>query len=208
MMESAIREIHNKVGKSNEPLSVRLSIDLSLLLNAYYLNLTGSLDNLAWALTYHHNLIDSIDEDDSNQYRFVQLTGTKFIRKLRKENLQELADKLSSMDKWCKSVKKFRNPAAHNIPLYVPPSVLSGDDLDKHKELNSKAAELIKDEKDYEGASLIYEAFRLGKHYPIFITELPQIEIYELPKNINEDHENWLKVTQTVFQFGFGANYL
>lgn len=41
MMESAIIEIYDKVGKSEEPLSVDLGINLTLLLNAYYLNLTG-----------------------------------------------------------------------------------------------------------------------------------------------------------------------
>lgn len=208
MMESAINELYSKVGKSDKPLSSYLAVDLSLLLNAYYLNLTGSLDNIAWALTYHHSLINSINENDFNQQRLAQLTGNNFILELRKKNLQKLADELLLMGDWCKSVKRFRNPAAHNIPLYVPHTIFSERDAKKHKELDRDAAELIKDGKREEGMNLFFESYNLGKHYPVFITEFPQKKIYELPKKINEDHENWLKIIEIVFKFGFGIKFI
>lgn len=53
MMEEAVVVLHEELSKAQKPLDHYLSTRLTLLLNAYYLNLAGSLDNSAWALAYH-----------------------------------------------------------------------------------------------------------------------------------------------------------
>lgn len=100
------------------------------------------------------------------------------------------------MASWYRSVKKFRNPAAHNIPLFVPRSILTEDDAEQYRKLNIEAAELMREGKYNEGSNKMYESFKVGKHYPVFITEFPENKIFYLPKQINEDHENWIKITE------------
>ena len=73
MMEESIIILDEELSKSQGPLNTYLSIRLTLFLNAYYLNLAGSLDNLAWALVYHKGLLNDINEDTQRHRRFAQL---------------------------------------------------------------------------------------------------------------------------------------
>ncbi len=204
MMESAIVTFDSKIGKSTEPLSICLVYELSLLLNAYYLNLAGSLDNIAWALTYYHNLRDQINEDNGKHRTFANLLGNSFLQKLCEENLQELSTKLSSMKDWATDVKNFRDPAAHRIPLYVPPATYLPGDIQQRNDLDNKASELIKNGKYEEGANLTYEIEKLGTHIPIFFSEFPKTKTsYEIAKQINKDHQSWLDLVEICLDIGF-----
>lgn len=203
MMESAITSFYNKIGKSTEPLSHYLVYELSLLLNAYYLNLVGSLDNIAWALTYLHNLLDCIDEDNIEHRKFVNISGNKFLQKLRDKDLKTLADKIESVNGWYKDTKRFRDPAAHRIPLYIPSAILSESDIQQHTDLDIEAAKLIKNGRYNEGANLLYKRENLGIHVPIFFSESPNIKRYELAKQINKDHQNWLDLVEICLDIGF-----
>jgi hypothetical protein len=206
MMISAVRSFYNEIGKSKRPLDINQATNLSLLLNAYYLNLTASIDNFAWGLTYQFELISLIDEKDFNQQRIVKLFDSKFLQKLKKKKLNTLAEELHKSANWYQSVKRFRNPAAHSIPLYVPYTIFTEDDVKKWKEMDKKAAKLIKNGKLEEGTNLLIESYNLGSHYPVFLTESSQLKIHILAKQINDDHENFLKVVLAIFTFGFIDN--
>lgn len=205
MMESAITTFDAKIGNSTKPLSNYLVFELSLLLNGYYLNLVGSFDNLAWALTYHHKLLEQIDEDNNQHRHFANISGNKFLKKLRDNKLNQLADKLETNKDWLAEVKKFRDPAAHRIPLYIAPSQYSQEDLQKRKSLDEMAAKLTKEGNHFESASLTYQIEQLGTHLPYFFTQSSDPIGYFLPKQINEDHKNWLKLVKAIFEFGFNA---
>src|SRR5437868_13498847 len=87
MMEESIIILDEELSKSQGPLNTYLSIRLTLFLNAYYLNLAGSLDNLAWALVYHKGLLNDINEDTQRHRRFAQLLGKELLAELRNQNL-------------------------------------------------------------------------------------------------------------------------
>ena len=203
MMESAVVTFYNKIGKSTEPLPIHFVYEFSLLLNTYYLNLVGSLDNIAWALTYFHNLQDDIDEDQNNHRRFVNILGDKFLQKLREKGLQSLADTIQPFNNWYKDTKELRDPAAHRIPLYVPNAIFSDNDIKKLNNLDNDAAELIKNGKYNEGASLLYKKEKLGTHFPIFFSESPTIKCYKLAEQINQDHRTWLDLVKVCLDLGF-----
>lgn len=82
MMEEAILSLDHEIGKSEEPLNHYVATRLTLLLNAYYLNLAGSLDNLAWALTYQYSLVKDVDENNWKHRKFVQLLDKKFGQRI------------------------------------------------------------------------------------------------------------------------------
>lgn len=205
MMEEAILSLDSEVGKSDEPLNPHLAIKLALFLNAYYLNLAGSLDNLAWALAYQHNLMNEIDEDNSGHRRLAQLVNRDFLNLLRENNLESLCTLLEPIQAWYWDVRKFRDPGAHRIPLIVPRSVGSEDDEQRAKELDEQAAELISSGNWESGVDLQQQSFNVGQHKPVFITEAPEIKIYDLAGRINHDHATWLEVVNNVLQEGFRA---
>jgi hypothetical protein len=203
MLEEALLILDEEVSKAQEPLDQYLSVRLTLFLNAYYLNLAGSLDNLAWALTYQHDLIDNIDEDNVKHRRFVQLLGDKFLARLRQKHFNQLSDELEPFRDWYQDVRQFRDPAAHRIPLNVPISVYSEDDAKRYQSLDEEAAELIKAGKHDKGMALVRKSHRLGKYMPIFISEAPKLQFYDLAGRVDLDHGNWLQVVEVVFREGF-----
>lgn len=203
MMEEAIIILDDELSKAQGPLSPHLAIRLSLFLNAYYLNLAGSLDNLAWALTYHHNLLNNIDEDNRKHRTFAQLLDKKFLAALRQSGLDQLSAEIEPFHDWYWEMREFRDPAAHRIPLIVPPTVYSDDDVKESQRLDTEAAELIAKGEYDEGMSMLRQSYRLGKHMPVFVSESPNIKPYDLAGRVDDDHKNWLKVVGAVFRLGF-----
>lgn len=203
MLEEAILILDEELSKAQGPLGSYLAIRLTLFLNAYYLNLAGSLDNLAWALTYQHKLIDNIDEDNPKHRKFVQLLGKNFLARLRQNNLEPLSDALEPFSDWYQDVRQFRDPAAHRVPLNVPSSVYSEDDVKRYQRLDNEAAQLIEQGERDRGRELIHQSHQLGKYMPIFISEAPKIQFYDLAGRVDHDHKNWLQIVETVFRAGF-----
>lgn len=203
MMEEAICTLDQEIGKSEEPLDRYLATRLTLLLNAYYLNLAGSLDNLAWALMYQYSLVEDVDENEQNHRKIAQLFDKKFLAKLRERNLEQLDKELQPFRDWYWDMRKFRDPAAHRIPLLVSHSVYSEEDVKKAQELDEAAAQLIRQGEWKDGMNLLRQSDQLGKHIPIFISENPEIKRYDLARQVNLDHANWLRIVEVVLQIGF-----
>lgn len=203
MMEEAVVILDDELSKAQGPLSHYMAIRLTLFLNAYYLNLAGSLDNLAWALTYHHNLISDIGEDNLEHRRFAQLLGRDFLAALHRSGLDQLSAEIEPSRDWYWEVRNFRDPAAHRIPLFVPTSVYSEEDVKESQGLDTEAAELIAKVEWDEGMGLLRQSHQLGKQLPIFVSEAPGIKLYDLAGRVEADHQNWLRVVGAVFGLGF-----
>lgn len=90
MMEEVIVILDAELSKARTPLDGYISIRLTLFLNAYYFNLAGSLDNLAWALTYHHSLINNVDEDNPKHRQFAQLLDKRFLAELSQQQFRSI----------------------------------------------------------------------------------------------------------------------
>ncbi len=202
MMDESVITINEELTKAQKPLGSYLSARLTLLLNSYYLNLSGSLDNLAWALIYHHNLLEKIDENNFQHRKFAQILGKEFLAAFP-ENLTQLATTLKPFNDWYWEMREFRDPAAHRIPLSIPHAVYSEEDVEKRNVLDKKSAELFSKGLYDEGMNFMRQIEQLGKQMPEFISENSKIERYDISGRINLDHENWDKVVKSVFQLGF-----
>jgi hypothetical protein len=65
-----------------EPLSVYEATECAIHLNAYYLNLRGTLDNLAWVLQYEWRLLADVTEDGGRRLH-CYLFGQRFLEALQ-----------------------------------------------------------------------------------------------------------------------------
>ena len=65
-----------------EPLSVYEATECAIHLNAYYLNLRGTLDNLAWVLQYEWGLLANVAEDTRGRLG-CNLFGRQFLKALK-----------------------------------------------------------------------------------------------------------------------------
>lgn len=111
--------------KKKSPLSI-FEVDIyTIFLDAYYFNLRGALDNIAWALTYEFELIPITDEEKMR--RSIDLfEGTFHKIEIKNKNIYNIIQEYSS---WNVEVKKIRNPIAHRIPVSFPGKVLTEDKL-------------------------------------------------------------------------------
>lgn len=172
MQRSRIFIRDNTQPADRRTLSPYLVSDLNVHVNGYYLNLCGALDNLAWVVTYELALQSDIDENTRWSRMFANLFGRDFRKSLRKEK-GDIVQILDENIDWNDELRKFRDPAAHRIPIYMSPSVMDESDMEKFREIE-RGAELSEEERGGRTrASYLIEARSLGRYEPIMVTSSP-----------------------------------
>lgn len=98
----------------NVPLDEDTCAEICINLHAFYVNIFGVFDNLAWVLIHERGLAEQIDPRD------VGLFYSKTQQKLSKEFNSYLRSEIIS--NWFHGhLKQYRHALAHRIPLYIPP---------------------------------------------------------------------------------------
>lgn len=208
MIQHATVDIDVELNKAEGPLSSYLSIELSLLLNSFYLHLAGSLDNLAWALGYHYDLKQGLNERSREDRRFIGLFNAEFIASLEAKGQNALVSHLRLYKDWNNDLKTFRDPGAHRIPLFVPPAIYSESDVALRKTFDLEAADHISKGNHEKGVEAFHKMAQLGVQYPIFFSEVPEIVTYHVGPKLTEDFATWFQITDKVFEKGFGLKKL
>ena len=102
--------------------------DLDINLHAFFINISGILDNLAWVFVCEKDLFGNPKEGKIDKYG-VGLFNEETQTRLKPELNEYL--KSNRMQSWYTEYSKnYRDALAHRIPLYVPPAALN----DKEKE--------------------------------------------------------------------------
>ncbi len=114
MQSSRVFMRENTQPDRQQPLSVYLATELAVHVNGYYLNLCGSLDNLAWMLAYEWALLPNLDENSIDSRRYCNLFGNRFLQDVRRKQ-SGLAQLLTDHVDWNRELREFRDPAAHVI---------------------------------------------------------------------------------------------
>jgi hypothetical protein len=179
------------------PRGVYLATELSLQANAYYLNLRGGLDNLAWCLQYYFSLIPGTS-DSEGQRATVYLFAGPFLRALS-AHLPSLANKIGALSDWATDLRNRRDPAAHRIPLQVPRTVFSEEDARRFRELEDQSAALIKAGQYDEGMELWRSTEKLGVFRALLVqsgtTGPAMVDLHE---QIASDHDSFLTIGEAV----------
>lgn len=165
----------------------------SELLNGLYINIRGALDNFAWCL--HFEIGGGADRKlRPNQ---IGLFDNRF---LDHPQLSELKAVVAPHLQWDKNFKRFRDPAAHRVPLSAIPAILDvTDQQEYHHRLNliqSKELELLEvarrsdvaavEALDKELSTLRANLLRVGKYIPLFEYE-PAMEPMPIYPTVPED---------------------
>lgn len=203
MLIESVTFLNEELQSADGPLSSYLATRLTLFLNVYYLNLAGSLDNLAWALIYHHTLQENINEDNQEQRQFAQLLNKNFLKAIQERGLDSLYKKIQMLRGWYWEIKKFRDPAAHRIPVLVPSSIYTEQDAINADYLDIEAAKFFREGNHSEGMKTFQQIGKLGRQMPVFISETTSIKVYDLAGRINLDHKNWYSIVNLVLSEGF-----
>lgn len=205
MLEESVVVLDDNLRRSDGPLDSYLASKLTLLINAYYFNLAGSLDNLAWAIAYHHSLWEPIDENNWKQRKNAQLMDREFLSAISSKGLGNLNHLLCSRKDWYREMRQFRDPAAHRIPITVPMAIYSESDIEEMQRLDAESANAIERGDRQEARAAFYKSNSLGRQMPIFISESNSVHFYDLAARVNQDHANWHVIVEALLDEGFSS---
>ncbi len=130
-------------------------------LNILYLNITGILDNLAWALLY-----EKTEDAPSLEPHRVGL----FKETIRNNSVfLELYSVIDEHVEWDKTFRQKRDPANHSVPLTVPPFFATPDERKEYENhrsaMQAEAAHLRLDKPSEVPANLN----DIGTFIPVFL---------------------------------------
>lgn len=188
LIEASLRYFLNNIPpQRTEPLDNETSLNAIIHINSLYVNLYGSIDNLAWTLAYEMNLFPkSINiESDKQLIKKISLFKDSFQNKLPL-NCHTYKNYLSSMKEWFDKISKYRHPSSHRIPLYIIPAILNESESKNYqKEFDRHKIELSKGNADQANIHLD-NLKEYGRFSPLFSHD-PDEGIFPIYPTITND---------------------
>jgi hypothetical protein len=110
-------------------------IAATMLLQSFFINVQGCLDNLAWIWVYETGLQDP----EGGELRRGYVGLGRDYRYLMKSFSGGFQTYIRGLKKWMKHITEFRDTVAHRIPLYIPPYIIEDKDLPEYTRLGQEA---------------------------------------------------------------------
>lgn len=165
--------------------------DLSRDLNVLYMHTRGVLDNFAWCLLHerHSNTASALNPYD------VGLFSPKY--RIKCACFAEIEKEIDSHKAWSQDLKDRRDPIAHQIPLYIPPSELSEREGVVYKGLWQRYAQEIAELRLDDAGNTLGEMDRIGRFVPRFLhnPNQPPVPIYP---TVPEDMAHLMEIGDVV----------
>jgi hypothetical protein len=178
-------------------------------LNVIYINIRGTLDNFAWCL----RALFGHEETRRLPPAQVHLFNKKF---LKDTNFNEVALLVDAFQEWNSELKERRDPAAHRIPLSVPPAILDALAQQQYAEISAEHAQLLNAtaaavRANPEGALAYFEKLdllhdrlqRLGTFVPLFVHH-PDERPMKIYPTVPQDIGELVKVTRGLMSIIIG----
>lgn len=180
-------------------LSIAEFAALNVYVNAFYLQLVKSLDNLARALHLEFSVVGFVDQQDRDGRVYGDWSDT--ISRLNlTESVPGLATSLESRAIWLKEIRDARNPCILSNPLYIHPVAAEGDELDVLRGLEAEVETAAQTGNFHEYRQKISQAQQLGSYFPLLANRGPNtIQLWPLPSQVLDDAEGLLSVAEPVF---------
>jgi hypothetical protein len=177
------------------PLSPYEATDCAIYLNAYYSNLRGALDNLAWVFQYEWQLLGELGEDQGRDRQKCYLFGRPFLAALKISH-PDIAIALEEHRDWAVELAELRDPGAHRIPIYVPPSVITSQhQVEEFRRIEAQANLPESDRNGRSISDIYHEAQAVADFAPVMILSPRRgLEIRAISKQVGFDHDKYLTI--------------
>ncbi len=179
----------------DKPLSHDEQQELSSEINILYMHLYGVLDNYAWCILFERS--PELDPDlPAGIHRNDVGLFSKEFRK-RCTAFVEIKDEIQAYDDWFKDAKERRDPVAHRIPLYIPPSVITKEEETYYRDVWDRHNKCIQNMQLDEASDLLDQLNTIGTFKPFFVHHPtgPYIPIYP---TIPTDMAHLIKIGNAV----------
>lgn len=174
------------------------AVQTNIYINSYYLNLVGAIDNLSWVLQHEFNLIEGASESNNKRNKII-IYGKDFAVKLSVLD-SELVKDIELYRKWFEVVKEFRDPAAHRMPLFCPPGIITDKHVENYKQAFEKYAAQDYSLDSTAFMNAMHDMAMVGEFKPVFVgfSEGAEDKLFPLEKTLNEDYEPFWNLAYTV----------
>ncbi|GEM_PF-5188667 len=169
---------------------------INININYFYINIFGALDNFAWAIQHELSVIEGAQESNSKKHK-ISLFKKDFLEELKKID-DEFHNSILDYKDWHDELKLLRDPAAHRLPMYCPPRIITTS-----TEFQDYAVQNDRYSKTTTSESSINELKKLskiGKFEPIFLhtDEFNNSTNYHILKTITADYEPFWSIANFV----------
>ena len=170
-------------------------------LNVIYINIRGTLYNFAWSL------IDLFGTERARKLQpmKVNLFGNDF---LKMDILPDLAEFMGKFSEWNKELSNRRDPAAHRIPLSVPPAIIDQKTREEFDQASREYSEAFSEATKkalqpgalarFEQVEVLYDKLqRIGKFWPVFVHH-PQMGTMPIYPTVPQDIGQLVRITRGI----------
>ncbi len=175
------------------PLTQEQSDDVCRDLNAIYINILGLLDNCAWVIVHNAGSATTRTARAMSIGLFKPSIAADPV-------LKSVAQALSPYTAWEAEVKTRRNPAAHRMPLYVPPASYTPEDVAEYERYEQLISTALRAHEFDKLSDLRAASRRIGTFVPAFLHD-PGEKVMELYPTLPQDIGQMVKVGRVVQSF-------
>lgn len=187
-----------------DPLAGEQVEEVARDLNVIYINIRGTLDNLAW-------LVRDLFADKETRELPAAKIGLFNKHFLKDRNLGEVARLIEPFRAWNSELSGRRDPAAHRIPLSVPPAFIDEETKDEYHRVSEEYSNAVNDAfqhsenwdvaaPKFEMVDVLNETLqRIGKFRPVFVHH-PDEGIMTIYPTVPEDIGKLVKITRGIFE--------
>jgi hypothetical protein len=134
--------------------------DVEIALHAFFINVHGALDNLAWVVVLEKCVTPPKRRDVGLRSKVVRPL-------LWPEASAYLHD--PKIEAWLLSYSaNYRDALAHRIPLYVPPSNMTDKDVERYRDLEEQMTQAAQARDFARANELLEEQQQIGSISPVF----------------------------------------
>lgn len=186
-----------------EPLKVDQVEEAARDLNVIYINIRGALDNLAWFL------LEMFGQERTRKLSPIKIS--LFGKEFQKDkNLDDVAHFMATFVQWSTELRGRRDPAAHRIPLSVPPAIIDEETREEFERASAaysaafndaiqSAGRGIDSTQKFENADARFAELEvIGKFVPVFVHHPAEGPIKIYP-TVPQDVGQLVKIVRGLF---------
>jgi hypothetical protein len=191
----ALRNVYNSYPpEQTANLGLQGSADVQLNLHAFYINLAGAFDNMAWAFVLRHGLFNPQQIRKRNQVGMLQKTTRKFLPRRILIELQS-PESTAWMDT---HLTDYRDALAHRIPLYLPQAFRNQQEIARATAIPQEMIAALRDQDFQRIEVLEREQSLLGRPSTFVMHSVRPAE----PSRPMYFHPQIVADVRTLIQFG------
>jgi hypothetical protein len=187
----------------SEPLARDQVEEIARDLNVIYINIRGTLDNLAWLL------IDLFAEERTRELPSIKI-GLFSNDLLNDGGLKDFLKFTEPFQIWNKELSTRRDPSAHRIPLSVVPAIIDAETKPEYERAVHDYNEAISDafdnsgdwevaEPKFEKAHALHERIEtIGKFIPLFVHH-PDRGAMKIYPTVPQDIGQLIRIARGIF---------